>query len=114
MQVPPNLAAVAYKDEGDWVKIDGTFEFLWSLTPMSYVTAVKSNGEIKEGYFRGLHRGTGAMNLSRHESLGKDAGSDGIGIKTLLEFRKFTVDRLGRKFEVQREQRTWRGKTVSS
>jgi hypothetical protein len=37
----------------------------------------------------------------------------GIGLKTLASFKKFTVDRLGRKFEVVREQRTWRGKTLS-
>jgi CRISPR-associated endonuclease Csn1 len=112
MEAPPNRAVVAYKGEDEWRQIDDTFEFLWSLTAMSYVVAVKSSGEIVEGYFRGLHRGTGAANISRHESLGKEATTDGVGLKTLCEFHKFTVDRLGRKFEVMREERTWHGKTI--
>jgi CRISPR-associated endonuclease Csn1 len=113
MDRPPNRAVIAYKDENEWHKIDETFDFLWSLTPMSYVLAVKSNGEIAEGYFRGLHRGTGAINVSRHESLGKEAATDGIGVKTLGEFRKFAVDRLGCKSEIKREERTWRGKAIA-
>ncbi len=113
MDVPPNRAVVAYKDESDWTQIDGTFEFLWSLSGMSYVELTKSSGEIKEGYFRGLHRGTGAANLSRHFSLGKEATDDGIGMKTLHSARKFAVDRLGRMFEVTREVRTWRGEACT-
>ena len=113
MEHPPDRAVVAYKSEGDWAVVDATFEFLWSLTPMSYVKITKSGGEEFEGYFRGLHRGTGAVNISDHSSLSKGASNEGIGIKTLRELRKFTVDRLGRRFEVLREVRTWRGKACT-
>lgn len=113
MEYPPSRAVVAYKDESDWTPIDSSFEFLWSLFGMSYLEIVKSNGEFKDGYFRGLHRGTGAGNLSRHFSLGKDASDDGIGLKTLSSIKKFTIDRLGRKFEVPREVRTWRGEACT-
>jgi CRISPR-associated endonuclease Csn1 len=113
MNAPPDRAVVAYRDEGGWTQIDGSFEFLWSLNPMSYVEIVKGNGEAIDGYFRGLHRGTGAAQVSAHQSLSKEATREGIGIKTLSSFKKFSVDRLGRRFEVKRETRTWRGKACT-
>jgi CRISPR-associated endonuclease Csn1 len=113
MESPPNQAVIAYKDETDWTEIDSSFEFLWSLSGMSYIEIVKSNGEFKDGYFRGLHRGTGAANVSMHFSLGKEATDDGVGLKTLASLKKFTIDRLGRKFEVSREVRTWRGEACT-
>lgn len=113
MESPPNKAVVAYKSDEGWTVIDSDFEFMWSLNPMSYVEIIKSNGEFIEGYFRGLHRGTGAANVSSQQTLEKDGASDGIGVKTLADFKKFTVDRLGNKFEVKRELRTWRGKVCT-
>ncbi len=113
MEEPPNRAVIAYKSDDEWTLLDDSFEFLWSLTAMSFVEIVKTNGEFIEGYFRGLHRGTGAANVSAHLTLEKDGANDGIGIKTLSSFRKFTIDRLGRKFEVSREVRTWRGKACT-
>ena len=73
---------------------------------MSYIAVTVNDGVI-EGYFRGLDRSTGAINLSSHRS--KDALIRGIGVKTAKDFRKFTVDRLGRTFEIARETRTWHG-----
>lgn len=113
MEEPPNRAVIAYKADNEWTLIDSTFEFLWSLTAMSFVEIVKANGEVIDGYFRGLHRGTGAANVSKHSTLEKDGANNGIGIKTLSSLRKFTIDRLGRKFEVSREVRTWRGKACT-
>jgi CRISPR-associated endonuclease Csn1 len=113
MDMPPNRAVIAYKSDEEWTLLDDSFEFVWSLNAMSYVEITKSNGEFIEGYFRGLHRGTGAANVSTHWTLEKDGASDGIGVKTLADFKKFTVDRLGRKFEVSREVRTWRGKVCT-
>jgi len=111
MDKPPDRAVVAYKAE--WTPIDSSFEFLWSLTSMSFVEIQKANGEVIEGYFRGFHRGTGAANVSVHSTLEKDGATDGIGVKTLASIKKFTIDRLGRKFEVSREVRTWRGKACT-
>ena len=113
MDTPPNRAVIAYKSDDEWTLLDNSFEFIWSLNAMSYVEITKSNGEFIEGYFRGLHRGTGAANVSKHWTLEKDGASDGIGVKTLADFKKFTIDRLGRKFEVSREVRTWRGKACT-
>ena len=113
MERPPDRAVVAYKADDEWTLIDSSFEFLWSLTSMSFIEIQKTSGELIEGYFRGLHRGTGAANVSLHSTLEKDGASDGIGIKTLGSLKKFTIDRLGRKFEVSREVRTWRGRVCT-
>lgn len=113
METPPNKAVIAYKPDDAWTPIDSSFEFLWSLSAMSYVEMTKSNGEFIEGYFRGFHRGTGAANVSAHWTLDKNGADDGIGVKTLSNFQKFTIDRLGRKFKVSREVRTWHGKACT-
>jgi CRISPR-associated endonuclease Csn1 len=105
--VPPNRAVQAYQDEADWPEIGEEHEFLWSLYPLSYVEVTKPDGQIIEGYFRQLDRSTGAVSLSPHHSSQTLIRS--IGVRTLLNFRKFSVDRLGNCFEIHREQRTWHG-----
>ena len=104
---PPNRAIVASKPEGDWTQIDESFEFRFSLYSDAYVDVVKQDGEIIEGYYRSTDRSTGAITLSsqnRREPLIR-----GIGARTLKSFRKFQIDRLGRKHEIEREMRTWHG-----
>ncbi|MCC6949629.1 MAG: type II CRISPR RNA-guided endonuclease Cas9 [Bradyrhizobiaceae bacterium] len=98
-------------DEKDWPTLDGTAEFLWSMYPMTFLELVKSDGEMIEGYFRSLDRNTGAITVSPQTT--SAAIRKGIGVKTLTSFRKFSVDRLGRKFEVKRELRTWRGRVCT-
>jgi CRISPR-associated endonuclease Csn1 len=110
MEEPPNQAVVAYKSESEWPVMDGSYEFMWTLNPMNYTELIKSNGEVIEGYFRGLDRATGAIGVSPHND--NNSVTKGIGARTLSSFKKFSVDRLGRRFEVKREQRTWRGKTL--
>jgi CRISPR-associated endonuclease Csn1 len=108
LAAPPNRAVRGGGgDEAEWPLLDSDAEFLWSLYAMSLVEIVKSDGEVIEGYFRSLDRNTGAITLS--PDITNAEIRKGIGVKTLSSFRKFTVDRLGRKFEVKREQRTWRG-----
>jgi CRISPR-associated endonuclease Csn1 len=108
---PPDQAVTAAKPESEWPTLDHSFEFAWSLGNLDYVEAIKSGGEIIEGYFRGMDRATGAIGISPH--LTNTEIAKGIGARTLLSFKKFTVDRLGRKFEVSREVRTWRGKVCT-
>ncbi|MGE4278881.1 MAG: type II CRISPR RNA-guided endonuclease Cas9 [Magnetospirillum sp.] len=104
LDAPPNRA-VSQKDE--WPVMDASHEFIWSLYPLSWVRAVKSDGQVYEGYFRGLDRSTGAIAISPHYT--KTEMTRGIGAKTLAEFRKFAIDRLGNLTEIQQEKRTWRG-----
>ncbi len=111
LESPPNKAVIAYKAENDWTSIDSSFEFVWSLNPMSYLELVKSNGEMIEGYYRSMDRTTGAINLSPMVTNSETIRS--IGVKTLSSFRKFAIDRVGRKFEIPREVRTWRGEACT-
>lgn len=114
---PPSRAIVAYKAEEEWTQITDQFEFMWSLTPLCYVELHKAGAEKVEGYFRGVHRGTGAGSFSPHYTLDpaimKALKMEGIGLKTLALMRKFSIDRMGRKSEVLREVRTWRGKACT-
>jgi CRISPR-associated endonuclease Csn1 len=108
---PPDRAIVAHKEENEWTAIDNTFEFLFSLSLHDFVEVTKPDGEAIAGYFKGVDRAGGSITLADHCNL--QAQTRGIGTKLLADFRKFTIDRLGRKFEVPRELRTWRGKVCT-
>lgn len=104
---PPNRAVQQGSDEVNWPVMDDKFLFRFSVASLSLLQLVKSNGEVVEGYFRGLDRATGNIAVSKVQS--KTLVQKGLGIRTLLAFRKFQVDRLGRRFEIVSEQRTWHG-----
>jgi len=109
---PPNRAIKGGGGpEVGWYEIDGDAEFLWSLYSMSFVQAIKLDGEVIQGYFRKLDRNTGAITISPHVTNAEIR--KGIGIKTLKDFHKYATDRLGRKYEVLREVRTWRGEACT-
>jgi CRISPR-associated endonuclease Csn1 len=108
---PPNRIVRGAKPESEWPEIDGDHEFLWSLYPLCWLELEKADGTAIKGYFRRMDRSTGAITLSPHHS--KDEEIRSIGCQTLRSFRKFAVDRLGRKFEIERETRTWRGKACT-
>ncbi|MGA9869197.1 MAG: type II CRISPR RNA-guided endonuclease Cas9 [Acetobacteraceae bacterium] len=103
---PPNRAVVAFKDEGDWTDVS-TFDFQFSLFANNLIEIAKTDGEVIQGYFRGLHRGTGNISISEHNNA-RDIKA-GLGPKTLLHFLKFSIDRLGRIAPIERETRTWHG-----
>lgn len=108
---PPNRAAQGGKSEEDWPVMNQTFSFRFSLYSFSLIEVTRSNGEeVILGYFRGLDRSTGSIKISAPENV--QQLTRGIGVKTLLSFKKFHVDRLGtyRAHEIHRETRTWRGK----
>jgi CRISPR-associated endonuclease Csn1 len=104
---PPNKAVKAFEEEDAWVSLTPEYEFVFSLYQLSFVELEKSDGTFIDGYFRGMHRGTGNINVGAHHS--KDIVIEGIGPRRLRFLKKFAVDRLGRRYEIQREARTWRG-----
>ena len=108
---PPNQAIVAHKEEEEWTPVDSTFEFLFSLSIHDYIEVAKSDGVFIGGYYKGVDRAGAQVSIAQHNDL--QSQTRGIGSKTLFAFKKFTVDRLGRKFEVSREVRTWRGKACT-
>lgn len=109
---PPMRAVVAYKDEEEWTLIDDTFSFRFTLYPRNYVEVVKSTGEVFEGYFGGVDRSTGAVSLFAHNST--KISFRGLGAKTLLTMRKYSIDRFGARSEVKSEVRTWHGVVCTS
>lgn len=117
--MPPMRSVVAYKDEEDWTLIDDSYRFKFSLYPRTYVEVTKPTGELLAGYFQGLNRATGAISLfndkdsrTRRDDLGNSL--DGIGAKTLLTMKKYSVDRFGARSEVKSEVRTWHGVVCTS
>lgn len=116
---PPMRAIVANKLEADWEQIDASFNFRFSLYPRCYLEVVKPDGSIFEGYFSGAHSGTGALTLfnpNNKNSFIDDLGRkmEGIGARTLLTIKKYSVDRFGNRSEVKSEVRTWRGAVCTS
>ncbi|OQW72124.1 MAG: type II CRISPR RNA-guided endonuclease Cas9 [Proteobacteria bacterium ST_bin14] len=109
---PPNRAVQAYAAEADWPVMTTDFTFKFSLYAMSLVEVYKKDGEVTKGYFRGIHRTTGAINIS--DVSNSSLTTDGIGARTLMEFKKLSVDRLGRVSEIVSETRTWRGEVFIS
>jgi len=104
---PPDRAVRGATPESEWPLISVEHEFRWSIYPLSFLEVEKSDGTFIDGYFRGLDRFTGAITLSAQQS--KEALVRGIGAKTLKSFEKFSVDRLGRRFTIPKETRTWHG-----
>jgi CRISPR-associated endonuclease Csn1 len=104
----PNRAVVAFKPEEEWTVMDESFQFLFSLHPNDWVTIRYKNAPERSGYYAGLHRAGGTINLwlhDRNQSIGKDGLLEGNGIKTALAVEKYHVDLLGRLHRVQQEER---------
>ena len=107
---PPDRAVVPNKPEPQWTSVSG-LEFLFSLFSHSLVEAIKPDGEVIRGYFKGLDRANGAIAVAAPEN--SRAPPRRTGAKTLRGFEKLRVDRLGRITPVAREVRTWRGEVCT-
>ena len=108
---PPDRAPVAHVDQANWTRIDDTFEFLFSLFQNSLVEAVSAKGDVFEGYFKGYDVAGGNIGVASPKNSRQLVGRPGA--KTLLRFRKFNVDRLGNRFEITNEVRTWHGEACT-
>jgi CRISPR-associated endonuclease Csn1 len=89
------------------VQLGPDHEFVFSFASMSFLELVKPDGEVVEGYFRSFDRNTGALTLSEQNM--PQNTRKGIGTRSVRSFKKFAIDRLGNRHEIQRETRTWRG-----
>lgn len=116
---PPSRAVVPGKDEVDWIEIESSYRFRTSIYPRSFLKVTKPDGEILSGYFQGMNRSTGAINLTNHRNsrlMRDDNGSktESIGTRRLLTIKKYSVDRFGNRSEVKSEVRTWHGVVCTS
>lgn len=109
---PPRRAVQAYTAESDWPVMTTDFSFQYSLYGMSLIEVHKKDGEVITGYFRAIDRATGAVSISDISNSG--LMRTGIGARTLMKFKKLSVDRLGRVSEIMSEARTWRGEVFIS
>jgi len=112
--VPPNRAVAASTPETEWPVMDETFDFEFSIFSKSWVEVVKPDGTVIEGYFRGVNRALGAINISPHLTQTLPNQITNIGARNLHAFCKYQVDRLGTKHLVEKEVRTWRGEEYIS
>lgn len=101
--IRPNKAIVSGKHESEWLSLDSSFRFKFSLISNSYVLAENGRGEVKEGYFICSDRNTGAITLSA--AFDRNHKMKGIGVQRLKRFEKYRVDRLGRLSLVRKEKR---------
>lgn len=103
----PCKAVVAGKPEDLWDVMDDSYAFLFSLYPNDWVQ-VELKGKVVEGYYAGMNRSTGAINLwahDRNQAIGKNGLIESIGIKTAKNLTKYHVDILGRLHRVEQEPR---------
>lgn len=105
---PPDHYIVHSKPERP---LDAGHRFLFSLYSHSLLEVVKSDGVAILGYFKGMDRSTGAITIANPEN--SRALNRGIGVKTLVRFRKLNVDRLGNVTEINQEVRTWHGEACT-
>ena len=98
----PNKAIVPLKKENEWIELDETYNFKFSLYMDDLVKVKKGEKEIF-GYYGGTDRATAAISLTSHD---RSNNFRGIGVKTLDQFRKYQVDPLGLRIdEVKKETR---------
>jgi CRISPR-associated endonuclease Csn1 len=114
---PPRRAIKASAAEKDWYEIGPGHAFRFSLYPGSFVEAERLDrkGRLVErhaGYFRSVDRTNGRISYSPahdHDSRAQER----FTTMTLSSFRKFHVDRLGNRFEIEKEPRLWHGEVCS-
>ncbi|MCK6500734.1 MAG: hypothetical protein L6Q38_14755, partial [Nitrospira sp.] len=96
------------KPEEEWTVMDESHRFLFSLYPNDWVCIRYKNAPSREGYYAGLNRSTGAIDLwvhDRNQAQGKKGLLEGNGIKIALSVEKYNVDLLGGLHRVRHEER---------
>ncbi len=97
----PNKAIVPLKFEDEWLPVDESFSFMFSLYMDDLVKVKKGEKEIF-GYFKGTGRTTGSITIEAHD---RSIVTPSIGVKTQDSFQKYSVDPLGNITKVKHEMR---------
>lgn len=98
----PNKAIKALKPKEEWLEMDDSYKFKFSLYHYDLIRIKKKNEESMMLYYVSTHSGTGAINTITHEGEKK---IEGIGIQNLEIFEKYEVDLLGNYHKVKKEER---------
>lgn len=100
----PNKAIIANTHEDEWEEMDESAVFKFSLFPNDLVE-LKTRKDHFFGYYTGLNRHTGGINIKVHDSSkekGKQGIFEGLGVKIALSFEKYQIDELGKNIQVCR------------
>lgn len=97
----PNKAIVAHKDEKDWIALDESYEFKFSLYKDDLVRLTKKD-KVIFGYFKETNRANGSISIEAHD---RSETNCSVGVKIQDKFQKYAVDLLGNVVEVKQETR---------
>ena len=100
--VLPNKAIKAGKSQDEWIEMDETYKFIFSLYYNDLVMVKKKGEKEILAYYNSTHRGTGAINLLSLID-GKETARPGA--QNLEVFEKYEVDVLGNYYKVKNEKR---------
>lgn len=97
----PNKAIVAHKDEKDWIEMDDSYQFKFSIYIDDLVRVKKGEKNIF-GYFKGTDRSNASVTIEVHDG---SSSMSSIGVKSQDTIQKYQVDYLGRITEIKSETR---------
>jgi CRISPR-associated endonuclease Csn1 len=93
---------LAHKEEKDWEVIGDEHKFCFSLFPNDLLEITSKNGEKTLGYYRGMNRNDGRIDLTLHD--GSNQEDICLSTRTCQSIRKFQVGILGDYHEVKKEK----------
>lgn len=102
-RIKPNKAAVASKPESEWIEMDDSYEFKFSLYKNDLIELRYEKKPGYFGYYDGFDRSNSTLKIKEHDSSDEYKG---IGVKTgVLEFNKYEVNVLGKFYKVREGKR---------
>lgn len=99
-KIEPNKVIVAHKLEKDWIPIDESFKFKFSLYKNDFIK-IKVNDSIYTGYYIGFDKSGGTITLETHDS----SSTNRIAIKN-SEIIKYSVDILGNYYLIKEKKKS--------
>ena len=104
----PNKAIRAHKLENEWIEMDDSYEFKFSLYSNDLI-GIKYNekDDVEFYYYSATDRSSAGLVCFKHDKSLLDNGKkeQKIGVKNLATFDKYEVDVLGNYHKVKRENR---------
>ena len=100
-KIVKNKAIAQGKREDEWITIDGTYDFIFSLFKNDLVRIIDSKGKEIFGYYNSCDRTNGAIEIKKHDG---SVSWRGIGVRTAKLIEKYQVDVLGSCHKVKREK----------
>ncbi len=98
----PNKFALGGKEEKDWIDVDNSYNFEFTLYKDDLILVKKRGNQEILGYYRGLDRFTASISFDNNDN---SKSFRGLGVQNLETFKKYSVDILGNYFEVKQEER---------